>query len=119
MMNRSVFIPMILAISVFMISAQDRPEEYQYESGFTQIFNGTDLSGWEGDSRFWSVQNGAIRGQTTSEVTPEENTFLVWQGGTLSDFDLRLQFRISNGNSGVQYRSTDLGNYRVSGYQAE
>ena len=50
---------------------------------------------------------------------PLGNTFLIWRGGKLKDFELRIKFRIQNGNSGVQYRSQDRGKWVVSGYQAE
>ncbi len=89
------------------------------EEGFTRIFNGKDLSGWDGDPRFWSVKDGVIRGQTTSETAAPHNTFLIWRGGTLGDFELKLSFRITSGNSGVQIRSKDRGNWRVTGYQVE
>ncbi len=83
------------------------------------IFNGKDLNGWDGDMRLWSVKDGVIRGQTTPENPTRGNTFLIWRGGKLRDFELRLKFRIRNGNSGVQYRSKEVGKWVVSGYQAE
>lgn len=83
------------------------------------IFNGKDMSGWDGDMRLWSVEDGVIRGQTTITKPARGNTFLIWRDGKLKDFELKLKFRIQNGNSGVQYRSKDLGNWVVSGYQAE
>ena len=83
------------------------------------IFNGKDLESWDGDRRFWSVANGAIRGETSLECMPATNTFLIWRGGTLKDFELRLKVRLRNGNSGVQYRSRDLGKWTVAGYQVE
>jgi hypothetical protein len=87
--------------------------------GFEAIFNGQDLNGWDGDPRFWTAKAGVIRGETTRQALPTGNTFLIWRGGVLKDFELKLQFRIQNGNSGVQYRSRDLGKWVVSGYQAE
>lgn len=87
--------------------------------GYAAIFNGQDLTGWDGDPRFWTVKEGVIRGETTLQALPTGNTFLIWRGGTLKDFELKLRFRIQNGNSGVQYRSKDLGKWVVSGYQAE
>src|SRR5262245_35659542 len=86
---------------------------------FRSLFNGKDLAGWDGDPKFWSVKEGAITGMTTPENPAKGNTFLIWRGGTLKDFELRLQFRIQGGNSGVQYRSKDLGKWVVSGYQAD
>jgi len=91
----------------------------EVEEGFTRIFNGKDLTGWDGDPRLWSVKDGVICGQTTKESPARRNTFLIWRGGTLTDFELRLSFRISIGNSGVQVRSKDRGDWRVTGYQVE
>ncbi|MEW5979970.1 MAG: family 16 glycoside hydrolase [Acidobacteriota bacterium] len=89
------------------------------EEGFRTLFNGGDLSGWEGNPKFWSVRDGAITGQTTTENPTENNTFLFWQDGTVEDFELRLSYRIVGGNSGIQYRSKDLGNWVAGGYQAD
>ncbi len=83
------------------------------------IFNGKDLTGWDGDLRLWSVKDGAIHGQTTKEKPARGNTFIVWRGGKLKDFELKLKFRIQNGNSGVQYRSKEVDKWVISGYQAE
>ncbi len=87
--------------------------------GFRVIFNGRDFTGWEGDREFWSVVDGAIVGQTTPENPTRGNTFLIWREGLLCDFELRLSWRIEGGNSGVQYRSRDHGNWVVGGYQAD
>src|SRR5258708_36209597 len=74
------------------------------ETGFAPIFNGRDLAGWDGDPRLWSVRDGIIRGETTQEKPAPHNTFLIWRGGKLRDFVLKLKFHIHSGNSGVQYR---------------
>lgn len=94
--------------------------------GTVSLFNGKDLKGWDGDPRLWSVKDGVIRGETTKENPAKGNTFLIWKGGEIADFELRLSFRINNGNSGVQYRSkhlpfkeTDPNKWVISGYQAE
>src|SRR5262249_15486770 len=91
-----------------------------------QLFNGKDLEGWDGDTRLWSFKDGVVRGETTKENPAKGNTFLLWKGGTLGDFELRLTFRIKGGNSGIQYRSKhvepkegDANKWVVSGYQAE
>ena len=89
------------------------------DAGFKPIFNGRDLTGWEGDPNYWSVSEGAIRGETSLQRLCLRNTFLVWKGGVLKDFDLQLKFRLRNGNSGIQYRSKDLGQWLVAGYQSE
>lgn len=92
--------------------------------GMVRIFNGKDLQGWEGDTRLWSARDGVIRGETTLEHPARGNTFLLWRGGQVGDFELRLSFRIDHGNSGIQYRSRHLADrtdnqWVVAGYQAE
>ena len=94
-------------------------------AGEKKIFNGTDLTGWEGNPKLWSVQDGAITGKTgdEGETKIKHNTFLVWNAGTVSDFELTFKYRIEKGNSGVQYRSKEIapGEFGpiVSGYQAD
>src|SRR5438552_13915682 len=95
------------------------------EEGFKSIFNGNDLTGWDGRPQHWSVEDGAITGRTTKERPAQGNNFLIWTNGTVSDFELRLSYKIvpnnTNGfaNSGIQYRSKDFGNFVVGGYQAD
>ena len=92
------------------------------DPGFVSIFNGTSLDGWEGKPEFWSVKDGAIVGQTTAENPTKGNTFLVWRQGLVDDFELTLQYRLTGGNSGVQYRSrefADVGPFVVGGYQGD
>jgi hypothetical protein len=84
-----------------------------------ELFNGRDLSGWDGDPKFWSVRDGVITGETTAANPAKNNTFLIWRGGEVADFELRLKYRIRGGNSGIQYRSKDLGNWVSGGYQAD
>ena len=90
------------------------------------LFDGKDLDGWDGDPRLWSVKDGVIHGETTAETPTEGNTFLIWTGGEVSDFDLRLSFRCTaTNNSGVQYRSRHItdrptkNKWQVRGYQHE
>jgi hypothetical protein len=87
--------------------------------GWVSLFNGEDLSGWDGAPGLWSVQDGAIHGQTTKENPIKSNTFLVYRGGTFDDFELRVKFRLLGGNSGVQYRSKEFDQWRIAGYQAD
>ena len=87
--------------------------------GWTSIFNGKDLTGWDGDPRFWSVKDGAIHGETTPENPTRGNTFIVWRDGELKDFELKIKFRLLSGNSGVQYRSKEVDKWVIGGYQAE
>src|SRR5437867_9362939 len=95
------------------------------EEGFKSIFNGKDLTGWTGRRQHWSVEDGAITGRTTKEQPAQGNNFLIWTNGAVSDFELRLSYRIvpdndkGFANSGIQYRSKDFGNFVVGGYQAD
>src|SRR5258707_8978424 len=97
------------------------------ESGFKSIFNGSDLNGWDGNPKLWSVKEGAILGLTTAEDPIKGNTFLIWTNGTPGDFELRCSFKIEPkndqgfANSGIQYRSKvlDPANWVVGGYQAD
>ena len=75
-------------------------------AGMIALFNGKDLTGWDGDPRLWSVKDGAIRGQTTPESPAKSNTFLILKDRNFADFELRFTFRCNAANnSGVQYRS--------------
>jgi hypothetical protein len=102
---------------------EDRPGE----KGFLRIFNGKDLTGWEGNPKLWSVKDGAITGQTTADNPAKGNTFLIWTNGPVGDFELRCSFKLTPGdakgfaNSGIQYRSKvlDPANWVVGGYQAD
>jgi hypothetical protein len=107
--------------------AADGPQVAPAEpADMTRIFNGKDLTGWDGDPKLWSVKDGAIHGETTVENPANGNTFLIWTGGVTKDFELRLSFRCSAANnSGIQYRSKHItdGKVRnkwiVRGYQHE
>jgi hypothetical protein len=91
-------------------------------TGFVSIFDGKTLDGWDGDTRFWRVENGAIVGETTPEKVVTLNNFLIWRGGAVRDFELKVEFRINGTNSGIQYRSTELpsiGKWVLKGYQAD
>src|SRR5687767_6837994 len=109
-----VLAPLCLAILFIHVRAAENQD-------FKPLFNGKDLSGWDGDPKFWSVKDGAITGQTTKENPTQGNTFLVYKGGDVSDFELRYEYKIVGGNSGVQYRSKvlDPKSWRVGGYQGD
>src|SRR6478609_859036 len=97
------------------------------EKGFKSIFNGKDLSGWDGDPQLWSAKNHEIIGQTTEEHKITHNTFLIWTNGQVGDFELRCSFKITANNdknfanSGIQYRSKvlDPKGWVLGGYQAD
>jgi len=116
--------PAILVSALTLASVASVPSA---EPGFKSLFNGKDLTGWNGDPKLWSVKDDAITGQTTAANPAKGNTFLIWTNGTVGDFELRFTYRITPGddkafgNSGVQYRSKvlDPANWVVGGYQAD
>ena len=93
--------------------------------GFTPIFDGRSLSGWRGDPTYWRVEDGMIVGEVTPDTLLRSNTFLIWSGGQVEDFELKLDNRITaQGNSGVNYRSkvvkdetTPTNRFALSGLQ--
>jgi hypothetical protein len=108
------------------------PLPFEYHEGFDSIFDGQTLKGWDGDPRFWRAENGAIVGETTPDKKLEENTFVIWKGGEPADFELKVEYRISATNSGIQIRSVQLpqgqpdpqgrpvtGKWAMKGYQAD
>jgi hypothetical protein len=91
------------------------------ETGFKKLFNGKDLTGWNGNPKLWSVNEGTIQGQTTKENPTKGNTFLIYTNGEVMDFELRFSYKIVGGNSGMQYRSKVINpdNWVVGGYQGD
>ncbi len=89
---------------------------------FRSLFNGSDLSGWDGNPGLWSVESGSIVGRSTSAEQLAYNEFLIWRGGEEADFELRAKVRQTGNNSGVQYRSREhpeVGRWVVGGYQID
>ncbi|GDY08575.1 MAG: DUF1080 domain-containing protein [Planctomycetota bacterium] len=125
-MIRNLILLAALLIPVCVLGADAPATAPPEAAGMKVLFNGKDLSGWDGDPRLWSVKEGVIHGETTAENPAKGNTFIIWKDGTTKDFELRLSFRCNaTNNSGIQYRSkhiTDgkVGNqWIVRGYQHE
>ena len=116
--------PMALALAIIgwkpggrpVLAADEPPPER-----FKAIFNGRDLSGWEGSPKYWSVEDGCLTGR--ADGTLKFNRFITWRGGTVRNFELRVKVWVSpTGNSGLQYRGRerpDLGESVVTGYQCD
>ena len=106
----------------------DRPEPIEGdEAGFQPIFDGKSFAGWEGDPKYWRVEDGCMVGEITPETIVKSNTFIIWRGGSPKDFELKADYRItSGGNSGINYRSvvvpdkvTPSNKFAMRGYQAD
>lgn len=98
----SAFGCFLLAACLLQVSATAEDEK-----GFVPIFNGRDLTHWTGEPGWWIVEDGAITAKSTTAKPCVRHTYLVWEGGEPGDFDLRLEFRLVGGNSGVQDTGAD------------
>lgn len=89
------------------------------ETEWQELFDGKTLTGWDGPEGLWRVEDGCIVGQSQADQPIPHNLFLIWRGGELADFELRLEYWIDSGNSGVQFRSRETGKHRIAGYQSD
>ena len=118
-----VVLLLLLATTLPAIAQQIYPTPATNDvAGFEQIFDGKTLSGWEGDPKYWRVENGCLVGEVSPETLLKQNTFIIWRGGTTRDFELKVEYRVSaKGNSGINYRSVSWTNspHALRGYQAD
>ena len=109
--------PLTLAAGFFLAASAAPAAETATES----LFDGRTLTGWEGNSERWHVEDGAITGEIAAGQTLGRNDFIYWKG-EVHDFELTAEFRLSGGpsaNSGIQFRSRRLPDGRAAGYQAD
>lgn len=95
---------------------------YAEGDGFRELFDGKTLAGWDGDPVYWRVNDGVIVGEVTPETILKRNSFLIWKGGKVADFELVVEYRVSEkGNSGINYRSVETPDlsWALTGYQAD
>jgi len=115
MILRKLLFPLFLASSASCFAA--------HEERFETIFDGT-LKNWEGDPTYWRAENGVLIGEVRPETLLKKNSFIIWRGGELADFELKLEYRVSaQGNSGINYRSIQVPDpetkWAMQGYQAD
>ena len=110
--------PFLLSLVLITSAVAQSPPE-----GFRALFNGDDLTGWDGNPGLWSVEDGAMIGKTKNAKQLGYNEFLIWRGGVLKNFELRVKVKVTgSNNSGIQYRSKELsehGKWVVGGYQCD
>ncbi len=112
-------------VAALLIAAVPAPSQTNVLSdaeraqGYVLLFDGETLDGWDGDPRLWSVRDGAIVGSSDAHQV-DTNTFLIYRK-PFADFSLRLEVRLRNGNSGIQFRSKQVAGpgWVVHGYQAD
>lgn len=105
-----------LLVAVYLSSSGNK------EPSYVKIFNGFDLKDWDGDPDFWRVENGNLIGETSPTHELKHSTYILWKKQQAQDFELKLEFRLTGGNSGIQYRSEVGEGERwsdVRGYQAD
>jgi Domain of Unknown Function (DUF1080) len=85
---------------------QPEPINFNDHDGWVQIFDGKTLSGWDGRSDIWHVEDEALVGESSPEH-PSGTTNIIWGGGEPGNFELKLEMKLegSGANGGVQYRS--------------
>jgi hypothetical protein len=89
------------------------------EKGFVSMFNGRDLTGWEGKAGWWRVEDGCLTSESTPDKPCTQCNYLMWRGGRPADFEFRCEYRLVGGNSGIQFRSRELPDFDTYGYQAD
>ena len=112
----------IAVVSSSVVFAEKKEQALPADpDGFLSIFDGKSLNHWDGNPEFWRVEEGTITGQTTAEKPTKGNTFIQWTAGELDDFELKLEYKIIGGNSGIQYRSFEVPGEKwvIGGYQAD
>ena len=121
MMRCAPFPPIVILLFLLFVGAAAVVRADEPPAGFSAVFNGKDLSGWEGSPQYWKVEDGALTG--VADGTLKFNRFITWKKGTLKNFELRVKVKVTpGGNSGINYRSQhrpDLGDAVVTGYQCD
>lgn len=111
----------VLLVSLLSAQQQSQPTPAKDDdAGFVSIFDGKTLANWEGDPKYWRAENGELVGEITPGNEIKQNTFIIWRGGRTKDFELKLDYRITDkGNSGINYRSVELTDPKLAmkGYQ--
>ena len=101
-MIRNLVLLTSLLIPVCVLGADAPVTAPPEAAGMKSLFNGKDLTGWDGDPRLWSVKEGVIHGETTDEKKASGNTFLIWKDGSTKDFELRLSFRCRSADAAAR-----------------
>jgi Domain of Unknown Function (DUF1080) len=84
---------------------EPEPMNFDDHRGYVSLFDGHRLKGWDGNPKFWRVENGAIVGESTLE-NPSGNTYIAYRDVVAKDFTLKFEIKVEgSGGSGLQYRS--------------
>src|SRR5262249_33507012 len=81
------------------------PMDFNDHQGYVSLFDGVSLKGWDGNPKFWRVENGAIVGESTPS-NPSGNSYLVYRDLEAKDLTLKFEIKVEgDGGRGIQYRS--------------
>ena len=99
------------------------PIDFTDHEGYVSIFDGRTLDGWDGNPKFWRVEDGAIVGESTPE-RPSGNSYIAYRRMEAKDFTLKFEIKVEGtGGSGLQYRSRTglpwLANISRSGHRVQ
>ncbi|MCA9237331.1 MAG: DUF1080 domain-containing protein [Planctomycetales bacterium] len=118
MITRAGFFAAVALAASFAVAAETAKQKS--DDGFTAMFNGKDLTGWEGALGWWEVRDGILTAESTPSKPCQRSHYLYWKGGEPANFDLRATYRISGeANSGIQFRSERRPEWDTWGYQAD
>lgn len=115
-------VAMLIAVLLTSGRCESPAETKAGGDDFVKIFDGKTLNGWTGDTTYWRVENGHLVGEITPATVLKTNSFIIWQGGQLANFELILECKITSaGNSGINYRSEQVTDvpHALKGYQAD
>ncbi len=88
-----------------MVFTEPTALDFGDHESYVSLFDGKSLKGWDGNAKFWRVENGAIVGESTPQ-NPSGNSYIVYRGLVAKDFTLKFEIKIEgDGGSGIQYRS--------------
>jgi Domain of Unknown Function (DUF1080) len=100
--------------------SQPEPIDFDNHEGWTQIFDGKTLKGWDGSPDVWHVEDGALVGESSPEH-PSGTTNIIWRGGQPGNFELKAEMKLegAGANGGIQYRSLSVPPPPVQGQQRQ
>ena len=88
-----------------MAFTEPSPMDFHDHEGYVSLFDGVSLKGWDGNPKFWRVEDGAIVGESTP-ANPSGNSYIAYRNLEAKDFTLKFEIKIEGtGGSGIQYRS--------------
>ncbi len=84
---------------------EGEPYDFNDHRGYVSLFDGVSLKGWDGNSKFWRAEGGALVGESTP-TNPSGNSYIAYRDVVAKDFTLKFEIKVEGtGGSGLQYRS--------------